>query len=192
MAQLVSGFRGLFGQEADGVDFLDSYRVMSDAVRYCRAGNGPALVRAGVVRLLPHSLSDDERMYKTAAERALEAERDPVLTYPRWLVAEGILDRQRLQLLTHEVEEEVRAATEEALRAAPPARESALQNLYSSNQVSASPPPQFDGPPETMVDAINRTLAEEMRRDPKIVVFGEDVADCSRPENLGNVKGKGL
>jgi 2-oxoisovalerate dehydrogenase E1 component len=191
IAQLVSGFPGLFRQEVAGVDFLASYRVMSEAVRYCRAGNGPALVHARVVRLLSHSLSDDERMYKTAAERALEAERDPVLTFPRWLVAEGILDRQRLQLLTHEVEEEVRAATDEALRAAPPARESALLNLYSPNQVSASPQPQFEGPPETMVDAINRTLAEEMRRDPKIVVFGEDVADSSRPENLGEVKGKG-
>src|SRR5579859_7104738 len=141
VAQLVSGFPGLFRQEVDGVDFLASYRAMSAAARYCREGNGPALVHARVVRPLSHSLSDDERMYKTAAERALEAERDPVLNFPRWLVAEGLLDRQRLQLLTHEVEEEVRQATELALRAAPPTRESALTNLYSPAEASVATQP---------------------------------------------------
>ncbi len=191
VADLLSGFPGLLRVPVDGVDFLASYRALSEAARYCRDGRGPALVHARVVRPLSHSLSDDERMYKTAAERTLEAERDPVLNFPRWLVAEGLLDRQRLQLLTHEVEEEVRQATELALRAAPPTRESALTNLYSPEQISVATQPQFEGPPETMVDAINRTLAAEMRRDPKVVVFGEDVADCSREESLCEVKGKG-
>jgi 2-oxoisovalerate dehydrogenase E1 component len=191
VAQLLAGFPGLFRQEVDGVDFLASYRVMSDAVRYCREGKGPALVRARVIRPLSHSLSDDERLYKTAAERAQEAERDPILNFPRWLVEEGVLDRHALQLLMHEVEEEVQQASEEALRAAPPAPESALVNLYSPNRVSLSTEPRFEGSPETMVDAINRTLAEEMRRDSEIIVFGEDVADCSREENLREVKGKG-
>src|SRR5262249_20390782 len=131
VAQLLSGFPGLFRQEVDGTDFLASYHAMQEAARYCRQGNGPALVHARVIRLLSHSLSDDERMYKTTAERALEAERDPVLNFPRWLVSEGVLDRHSLQLLMHEVEEEVQQATEKALRAAPPARESALVNLYS-------------------------------------------------------------
>src|SRR5579872_3330684 len=191
VAQLLGGFPGLLRLEVDGVDFLASYRVLSEAARYCRAGSGPALVHARVVRPLSHSLSDDERMYKTAAERTLEAGRDPVLNFPRWLVAEGLLDRQRLQLLTHEVEEEVRQATEQALRASPPTPESALTNLYSPDEVPAATQPQFEGPPETMVDAINRTLAEEMRRDSKVLVFGEDVADCSREESLCEVKGKG-
>jgi 2-oxoisovalerate dehydrogenase E1 component len=191
VARLLSGFPGLLRQEVDGLDFLASYRAMTEAAQYCRSGGGPALVHARVIRPFSHSLSDDERMYKTAAERALEAERDPVLTFPRWLVDEGLLDRQRLQLLTHEVEEEVREATEQSLGAAPPARESALTNLYSPNRITASPQPQFEGPPQTMVDAINRTLAEEMRRDSNVVVFGEDVADCSREENLCTVKGKG-
>ena len=191
VSELLRGFPGLLRLPVDGVDFLASYRALSEAARYCRDGHGPALVHARVVRLLSHSLSDDERMYKTAAERTREAERDPVLNFPRWLVSEGLLDRQRLQLLTHEVEEEVRQATELALRAAPPTRESALTNLYSPDEVPVATQPQFEGPPETMVDAINRTLAEEMRRDSKVVVFGEDVADCSREESLCEVKGKG-
>jgi 2-oxoisovalerate dehydrogenase E1 component len=195
VSQLLSGFPGLFRQEVDGVDFLASCRAMQEAARYCREGAGPALVHAGVIRPLSHSLSDDERAYKTAAERALEAERDPVLNFPRWLVEQGVLDRYRLQLLTHEVEQEIEQAVAQALRAAPPAPESALVNLYSPRVNPCSQAfcsePRFEGPPETMVDALNRTLAEEMRRDSTIVVFGEDVADCSREENLREVKGKG-
>ena len=184
MAQLLSGFPGLFRQEVDGVNFLASYQAMREAARYCREGNGPALVHARVIRPLSHSLSDDERMYKTASERALEAARDPVLLFPRWLVDEGVLDRQALQLLMHDVEEEVAQATEQTLRATPPSGESALENLYSPDvdptSSAFSTPPQFEGPPETLVDAINRTLAEEMRRDSRIVVFGEDVEPTAR------------
>ncbi len=191
VAQLLSGFPGLYRQEVDGVDFLASWRAMRDAARYCREGNGPALVHARVTRPFSHSLSDDERMYKTAAERAAEAERDPVLIFPRLLLAEGVLDRHALQLLMHEVDQEVQQATEQALRAAPPAPESALVNLYSPKAPPAATEPHFIGEPETMVDAINRTLAEEMRRDPNVLVFGEDVADCSREVNLAEVKGKG-
>ena len=76
-------FLDLFRQEVDGTDFLASYRAMREAAAYCRAGNGPALVHAHVMRPYSHSLSDDERMYKTAAERKAEAERDPVITLSR-------------------------------------------------------------------------------------------------------------
>src|SRR5262249_40178655 len=156
-----------------------------------REGKGPALVLARVIRPLSHSLSDDERMYKTAAERALEAERDPMLLFPRWLIENGVLDRQRLQLLMHEAEEEGQQATEHALRAAPPEPKSAFLNLYSPridpNSEVFSTQPAFEGAPETMVDALNRTLAEEMRRDPRVIVFGEDVADCTREQNLREV-----
>jgi len=169
VSELLSGFPGLLRQQVDGVDFLESYRAMRAAA--------------------------DERMYRTAAERALEAERDPAVTFPRWLIDQGLLDRQGLQLLMHEVEQEVQQATSEALRAAPPTPDSALVNLYSPDIDPTAPAflstPHFQGEPMTMVDAINRTLAEEMRRDPRIVVFGEDVADCSREANLSEVKGKG-
>ena len=195
ISKLVSGFPGLYCQEVDGTDFLASYQALRGAAEYCREGHGPALVHAHVIRPYSHSLSDDERLYKTAAERAAEAERDPILNFPRWLVDEGVLDRYSLQRILHEIEEEIQEATEKALRADPPARDSALRHLYSE-QVDPccelfSTPPRFDGEPKTMVDSINATLAEEMRRDPRIVVFGEDVADCSREEHLSEVKGKG-
>ena len=195
ISTLVSGFPGLFRERVDGTDFLASYRVMKSAAAYCRAGNGPALVHASVIRPYSHSLSDDERLYKTTAERQAEAERDPVLLFPKFLVDQGILDRHRLQLLTHDIDVEVEQATQEALEAAPPAPSTALAHLYSdkidptSDEFEAQP--HFRGEPMTMVDSINATLREEMRRNPLIRVFGEDVADCSRAENLREVKGKG-
>ena len=94
----------------DGVDFLASHKALSAAATYCRARQGPALVHARVIRPYSHSLSDDERMYKTAAERETEAALDPVLNFPKWLIDEGVLDRHALQLLMHEVEEELQRA----------------------------------------------------------------------------------
>jgi 2-oxoisovalerate dehydrogenase E1 component len=152
-------------------------------------------VRARVVRLYSHSLSDDERMYKTAAERAAETARDPVLNFPKFLVDEGLLDRHRLQLILHEIDEEIHQATQEAMRQDPPSPASVLSHLYSdrvdptSDEFAMSP--SCTGTPKTMVDLLNATLSEEMSRNPEIVIFGEDVADCSREENLSEVKGKG-
>ena len=195
ISALVSGFPDLFRQEIDGTDFLASYRALVTAAAYCRSGSGPAFVHAHVIRPYSHSLSDDERLYKPPAEREAEAARDPVLTFPRFLVDEGVLDRQMLQRIIHEIDQEIHDATQHALHDEPPVPESALAHLYSgtvdpTSQGFASEP-AFHGAPMTMVDLINATLREEMRRNPDILVFGEDVADCSRSENLREVKGKG-
>ena len=195
ISQALSGLPGLFRREVDGTDLLASYRAMEEAVAYCRQGNGPALVHAHLVRLYSHSLSDDERLYKTAAERQSESDRDPVLKFPKWLIEEGILDRHALQRMMHEIDEEVHEAIQKALGADPPEPETALLHLYSESvdpQSSAfDTPAQPEGEPKTMVDLINATLREEMRRNPRMYVFGEDVADCSRERNLAEVKGKG-
>ena len=195
VSKLASGFPGLFIQEVDGTDFLASYRTLREAVEYCRERRGPALVHAHVTRPYSHSLSDDERMYKTEAERHAEAERDPVVLFPRFLIEQGVIDRQMFQRIAHEVDHEVQEATAAALHDVPPAPETALENLYSPNVDPAGAEfavlPHFRGAPMTMVDLLNATLHEEMRRNSEIVVFGEDVADCSREESLAQVKGKG-
>ena len=195
ISRLVAGFPGLFRREIDGTDFLASYRALREAADYARSGQGPALVHAHVVRLYSHSLSDDERMYKTGAERKSESDRDPVTKFPKFLVDEGILDRQALQRIVHEIDEEVQDVTQQALRQDPPARESAMAHLYSERVDPTSEAfdrsPEFTGEPKTMVDLINATLRDEMRRNPEVLVFGEDVADCSREESLSEVKGKG-
>ncbi|HUI57176.1 MAG TPA: dehydrogenase E1 component subunit alpha/beta [Bryobacteraceae bacterium] len=195
ISALASGFPGLLRLEVDGTDFLASYRVMKEAAAWAREGHGPAMVHAHVIRPYSHSLSDDERLYKPAAERRAESERDPVTRFPQFLVEEGVLDRQMLQLMMHEIDEEVHQATHQALHDDPPASETALRHLFSeavdpTSEVFESEP-KFRGGPATMVDLLNATLREEMRRNPNILVFGEDVADCSREGNLPEVKGKG-
>ena len=195
ISRLVAGFPGLLGLEVDGTDFEDSYSAMRQAADYCRGGHGPALVHAHVIRPYSHSLSDDERLYRPPAERQAESQRDPIVRFPQLLVEEGILDRRMLQDIAHEIDLEVNEATQQALRDEPPAPSTALRHLYSetvdptSGDFDAQAHPQ--GAPMTMVDLINATLREEMRRDERILVFGEDVADCSRTANLSAVKGKG-
>jgi 2-oxoisovalerate dehydrogenase E1 component len=195
VARLLEGFPGLLRLEVDGTNFIDSYRAMKRAADYCRGGHGPALVHAAVTRPYSHSLSDDERLYKPKQEREQEAARDPIRTFPEFLIQEGYLERPALERITREIENEVAEITQRVLRDESPSPDSIYTFLYSDRVDPQSDafdvPPQFRGEPRTMIDSINQTLAEEMRRDERIVVFGEDVADCSREEYLGEVKGKG-
>jgi 2-oxoisovalerate dehydrogenase E1 component len=195
IARLLEGFPGLLRLEVDGTDFVESFRALSQAADYCRSGHGPALVHAAVIRPYSHSLSDDERLYKPRAEREQEAARDPLTTFPRFLLQEGILDRAELERIVREISREVEKITDLVLHEAPPQKGSALIHLYSNSldptSASFETQPQLQGEPRTMVDSINQTLVEEMRRDPRVIVFGEDVADCSREQSMLEVKGKG-
>jgi 2-oxoisovalerate dehydrogenase E1 component len=195
IVNLLEGFPDLLRLEVDGTDFLESLRVMRQAAEYCRAGKGPALVRASVIRPYSHSLSDDERLYKPKVERDREALRDPLKTFPEYLIQEGLLNQRAIEEIIRDTDEEVQELAQKVLREAPPAPGSSFKFLYSDKvdpcSASFDTEPQLDGEPRTMIDSVNRTLAEEMRRDPRVIVFGEDVADCSREEYLGEVKGKG-
>ncbi|CAN5740189.1 dehydrogenase E1 component subunit alpha/beta [soil metagenome] len=195
ISRLVSAFPGLFVQRVDGTDFLASYGAMQEAVAYARSRKGPAFVHAQVTRPYSHSLSDDERLYKTSEERAAEKERDPITRMAAFLKAEGFASESELESLTKEVEREVNDAADRAIAAEKPSRESVLLYLYSPDVDPASADfkstPVPEGKPDTMVAAINRTLKDEMARNPRVVVFGEDVADCSREEALESVSGKG-
>jgi 2-oxoisovalerate dehydrogenase E1 component len=181
--------------EVDGTDFIASHRVMAEAAAHCRAGRGPALVHARVTRPYSHSLSDDERLYKTAAEREAEARRDCLTTFAEHLLADGTLDRYALERMVEEVDRQLQEMTERALVADPPGVDTIFRHLYSENvdpcSSDFSTEPAFSGEPRTMVDSINLTLREEMARDERLLVFGQDVADCSREQNLAEVKGKG-
>ncbi|HTW67749.1 MAG TPA: dehydrogenase E1 component subunit alpha/beta [Bryobacteraceae bacterium] len=195
VAQLVSGFPHLKRIEVDGTDVIASHGALAEAAAYARERKGPALVHAKVTRLYSHSLSDDEKFYKTRAEREAEEARDPLLRFPEFLVSEGVLDRQGLQVIVHEVDQEIQRATDHVLRADPPAKGSALEYLYSASidptSAAFASEPHLAGESRTMLDEINLTLHEEMRHNPRMIVFGEDVADCSREANLAEVKGKG-
>ncbi|MBZ5696915.1 MAG: dehydrogenase E1 component subunit alpha/beta [Acidobacteriia bacterium] len=195
ISKLVGNYPGLHIEECDGTDPLASYAALRRAAEHCQARMGPALVHAHVTRPYSHSLSDDEKVYKTAQLREKEAHRDPIPKFGLFLVREGIIEEKQLEAIESAVDIEIREATDKALLAAPPAKESILVNVYSpdvdpaSSQFDAAP--HFSGEPRTMVEIVSATLADEMARDERIVVFGEDVADCSFEDDLKQVKGKG-
>jgi 2-oxoisovalerate dehydrogenase E1 component len=195
ISRLVESFPGLHVLRVDGTDPIASYRVMKEAVAYARERKGPSFVHAKVTRPYSHSLSDDERLYKTPEERSEEAKRDPLPSFAAFLKREGLVADADLEAIAADVDREIAQATERALAAPKPSRDTATLYVYSPTvdptskafETEAVP----EGRPDTMVAAINRTLKDEMARDPRIVVFGEDVADCSREGALGSVPGKG-
>jgi 2-oxoisovalerate dehydrogenase E1 component len=195
ISRLVKGFPGLHIADCDGTDPLESYAVCKEAVRYVRERRGPALVHARVTRPYSHSLSDDEKLYKTPEEREAEARRDPLSKFSLFLIREGLLDQKEIEALEGAVDREVREAADQALAAEPPEVSSINLNVYSPDIDPTSgafaTQPQPHGAPKTMVEMVAATLLDEMARDERITVFGEDVADASREENLREVKGKG-
>ena len=195
VARLVSTFPGLEVVSVDGTDTLASVEALRRALAHARGGRGPVLVKAGVVRLHSHSESDDDGHYKSAAEREAERARDPIARFAAWLTDRRLADDDALAQISRGVDDEIQAAADRALAAAPPDPATVLHHVYSPDVDPADDrfdvPGAPEDPPITMVAAINRTLADEMARNPRVLVFGEDVADCSRAEALAEVQGKG-
>jgi len=195
ISKLLASYPDLLIREVDGCDVLASIDALESAAEHCRARKGPALVHAHVIRPYSHSLSDDETHYKTAREREDEERRDPLKTFPELLIREGIVDAEVLEALDAQLTEEVSEAADRAFECSRPRPESALDFVYSPDVDPTgdefSVEPTFEGQPTTMVDLLNKCMRDEMRRDEKIVMFGEDVADASREEALKEVKGKG-
>jgi 2-oxoisovalerate dehydrogenase E1 component len=134
-------------------------------------------------------------LYKTPDERAAETGRDPIGRMADFLKAEGFASESELETIVKDVEREVNEAADRARESEKPSKDTAELYVYSptvdpsSEDFRTEPVPE--GKPDTMVAAINRTLKDEMERNPRIVVFGEDVADCSREAALECVPGKG-
>jgi 2-oxoisovalerate dehydrogenase E1 component len=197
ISKLVAGFPGLRISEVDGCDIEASHAELKLAIDHVRAGNGPALVHAHVIRPYSHSLSDDEILYRPPEERDADAARDPLTTLPARLKADGVATEAELQAIRDEVDALVLAATDDALAKEQPSADTVYFAVHSpdvdptSDQFDTEDDPQFSGNETTMVDLLNSTLKDEMRRDERIVVFGEDVADASRRQHLDKVKGKG-
>jgi 2-oxoisovalerate dehydrogenase E1 component len=195
ISRLVKSFPHLLVLECDGTNFPESYEAVGKAVEYIRRREGPALIHAHVIRPYSHSLSDDERQYKPEEVRQQEAQRDPLLLLGNLLRQEKLAGERELKEIEAGVDREIREAVDRALAAKAPSPHTVMQYLHSPSVDPTSAqfdsPPKFHGEPRTMVDLINVALRDEMARDPRVVVFGEDVADCSHEDELPKVKGKG-
>jgi 2-oxoisovalerate dehydrogenase E1 component len=207
ISRLVAGFPNFHFEEIDGTDPVASYAAFVRAAAHCRSGEGPGFIHAHVIRPYSHSLSDDERLYRPDAERQRDAARDPISRMQMFLIREGILDEKGITGLEKQVDDDLQISVDRALQAPFPTPDTVEQFLYSPHldptssafdtQVLAEGQAAGDdgkkSAPKTMADLINSTLRHEMRRDQRIVMFGEDVADCSREQYLAQnmVKGKG-
>ena len=215
ISRLVSGFPNFHFEEIDGTDPVVAYSAFKRAADYCRGAHGPAFVHAHVIRPYSHSLSDDERLYRPDSERQADAARDPVPRLQMFLLREGILDEKGINQIEKEVEEQIQADADRALEAPVPQPDTIYNFVYSpdldptsaafdTQPASAVPETAAEGKRpadaqskvsqnKTMADLINATLRDEMRRDERVIIFGEDVADASREEYIKQklVKGKG-
>lgn len=195
ISKLVANFPNMHLEEIDGTDALESYRAMSEAAAFCRERRGCALIHAHVTRPYSHSLSDDEKLYKTDEERTEEAERDPIQKFAEFLMREGVVTQREIEQIDASVNEELNEATDRALHAELPATDSIYSGVYSAEvdptSASFEAEPALSGAAKTMVEMVSATLMDEMARDERVLVFGEDVADLSREEHLDKVKGKG-
>ena len=206
ISRLVANFPNFHFAEIDGTDAEASLRAFQAAAEHCRAGLGPAFVHGHVVRPYSHSLSDDDKLYRSAAEREADALRDPLTRMQMRLLREGILSAEKITALEKSLDREASEAADEALKAPLPPVEEVTRHVYSEDLdptrviLGSEQPENGDGgkgvaakggPARTMADLINVCMRDEMRRDPRIIVYGEDVADASREEALREVKGKG-
>jgi len=195
IAQLVRTFPNLLVVDCDGNDPLASYASVRDAVEHCRRRHGPALVRARVTRPYSHSQSDDQTKYRPKDELECERAEDCIPRFARFLVEQGLATEAELADVRATVDAELETAVEAAAAAAKPEAASALQFVYSpdvdptSDRFATAAAPGGDS--DSIVGLVNRCLHDEMKRDARILVFGEDVADCSREDALTQVAGKG-
>jgi 2-oxoisovalerate dehydrogenase E1 component len=204
ISRLVANFPNFYFAEVDGTDPDASYRAFQGAVEHCRAGKGPAFVHGHCVRIYSHSFSEDDKHYRLKTEREADAMRDPLHKLQMRLLREGILSTGELNALEQQIDEQIAAAAVRAVAAPLPAVESISRHIYSEDfdptrEELATEPRSVEAgelgtdkaSDKTMADMINACLRDEMRRDPRIVVYGEDVADATRADALKEAKGKG-
>jgi 2-oxoisovalerate dehydrogenase E1 component len=201
ISRLVANFPNFYFAEVDGTDPEASYQAFVAAVEHCRAGKGPAFVHGHCVRIYSHSFSEDDKHYRLNEEREADAMRDPLHKLQMRLLRDGILSTSEMNALELQIDEQVAAAAVRAVAAPISPISSIPRHIYSEDYdptsvaLATEPRAAADGAAveanRTMADMINACLRDEMRRDPRIVVYGEDVADATREDALREVKGKG-
>ncbi len=175
---IAAGYEHLQRFKVDGTDFLESYNTSKKAVKYARDGKGPAIIVADLVRLLPHSSSDNQKKYKSEEQIEHEKARDPIPKYGKQLIDEGFASQDDLDKIASEVKTEIDEAADWALEQPFPEKSSAMDHLYAMDyEWPELKEPKSTGEKIMMVDAINHALHEEMERDDKVLVFGQDVED---------------
>lgn len=177
VAENFMSWHGLHVEKLDGCDLLASFESLKKAVERARNGEGPSLIEASVVRLLPHSSSDDHKKYRPADDLKNDSMRDPVLRLRQFLLENKVISKQDIEKLEETVRMEIEEASDKALAANEPEKTSATAHLWSLEpEPTFKEPGALEAEPTVMVDAVNRALKEALSENEKVLIFGQDVA----------------
>jgi len=175
---MVGGYQNLQRYETDGTDFFDAAKTFQEAIADIRAGKGPALVVSHVVRLLPHSSSDDHRKYRDADALARERKQDPIEKFKKFCEDQGIVNSAEFRETWDDLVQEVDRIADQTLAAPFPEKSEATTHVVNETiMIPESSTPKPVGADIVIVDAINHALHEEMARNDKMIIYGQDVAD---------------
>ena len=174
---MTAGFKNLSRYDVDGTNFFETNLAFKQAVERARRGKGPSLIVSNVVRLLPHSSSDDQRKYRTPKALEEDRKRDPLTILEDQCIREKLISAKEIEKIRTEVKAQVDADTEWAEGQEHPDGDTALDHIYSGDMPMNEP--SFDAVADkvVIVDAINHALKEEMARNDKMVIYGQDIAD---------------
>ncbi len=178
--EIVKGYQNLGRFKVNGTDFAESYAAANDAIARAREGQGPSIIVADVVRLLPHSSSDDDRKYRPKDEIDKDHARDPLLVIEGLFLDNQILSQAEMDEIRKETKKRVDEAADWAESRPLPDPATAEHYVFAPTDTYAgfSFEKSFPaGKPVVMVDAINHALHEELELNRQIILWGEDVED---------------
>jgi 2-oxoisovalerate dehydrogenase E1 component len=170
---------GMPSYKVEGTWYENLYQMLPGVIEKMRAGGGPALIEADVIRMDSHSSSDDQMKYRTEAEMKELRKRDPLLQTERYLLQNGIYTEEQVAKIRAEIQAEVDKAAEEADAQPQPAVGRITSFVYSNEAptFAETDPAYVSTDTISMIEGINRGLREEMEHNAKIVMWGEDIAD---------------
>ncbi len=174
---MTAGYKNLARYHVDGSNFFETSLAFKQGIDRARKGKGPALIVSNVVRLLPHSSSDDQRKYRTGKDLKEDQKKDPIATLENQCKNVNFISDQEFESVKIEVESQINTDAEWAEAQAHPDQQTALDHIYSEMPFPKEKNYMSIADNIVMIDAINHGLAEEMDFNDKMVIYGQDIAD---------------
>ena len=172
-----AGYDSLMRYDIDGCDYFESYLAFDKAIKRVRNGKGPSLIVSNVVRLLPHSSSDDHKKYKTANEIEKDIKRDPLVLFKKQCIKKFNLNENDFKKTEELTDKNIEKDLEWAKAQEDPKEVDYDKHLFSSSwEQNESKNASYISDKIVLVDAINHALSEELSYNKKMVVYGQDVA----------------
>ncbi len=167
---------GIPSMVVDGNDVLAVYDSVGKAYDLVRRGKGPVLVECKTYRHFGHYVGDPE-IYRSKDEVAEWRKKDPIKRFSKYLLEKGILKESDVETLSKNVSALIDEAEEFARACPEPSAEKVKEDLFTSPYVVRNGLPQPDETTRRIAyrQAVNEALREEMKRDDKVILLGEDM-----------------